>query len=744
MSSAVDDDVVETVTEGRQHLGTMLSTAQTHLQKVFILFVIGLVGTIYVLRAFVWTRLKADLNANPNIEIVAITPFEVILLQVKIGLVVGIVLTVPPLVYYSRDALRRRGRWPEHIARWKIAGFLLVSTLLFLGGVAYAYVLFFPLMLDFLASNAVGAGFEPKYSISMWAQFIFLLSLSFGLAAQLPLVMSSLAYTGIVPYETFRDKWKYAVIAIFVFGALFSPPDPFTQIMWAVPLVTLYAISLYLTKVIVTAKRSREAIDVPATARAHWNQLAGLFVVGVALVYVFYAADGYQYVNQALSAVDSRYRFLPAGEGYGVASTTYLLVVAPLYGLLFSVLGLAYFVYEGLEALEAGDEYAVPGGTRGDPADIDLSQLDEAGVRAAPPTAFARLEEDEALQLASEAMDQGDPDAAQAILDRWDEVHADRAAVDPADVGDGADASADDAAGPPAGAGATTDAGDEGSGGILARRGAGVLDAFSEDDVDEDDIGGYAYDIAFVAESLTSKSFRLVGLFMTVMAVTFFALYRGGIGILQEQFTRRMSPAAASQVEIVTLHPVEALIFMIKVSVIAGAATTLPLLLYYAWPALKERGFARGDRRVLLVWGGTLLGGLVVGSLVGFLYVAPWVISWLAADVLDAGMVIAYRINNYGWLIFFLTVGIGILAVIPVSMLLFHHGNLVTYGSMRTRWREVTLGILGAAAFLSPRGVFTMFLLGLPVVAAYLFGLGVLWVVTLGGRRTPGPAEPAD
>ena len=744
MSSAVDDDVAGTVAEGREHVGTMLSTAQTHLQKVFMLFVVGLIGSIYVLRAFVWTRLKADLNANPHIEIVAITPFEVILLQVKIGLVVGIVLTIPPLVYYSRDALRRRGRWPDHVARWKVAGFVLVSTLLFLGGVAYAYVLFFPLMLDFLASNAVGADFAPKYAISMWAQFIFLLSLSFGLAAQLPLVMSSLAYTGIVRYETFRDKWKYAIIGIFCFGALFSPPDPFTQVMWAVPLVTLYAVSLYLTKVIVTAKRSRDAIDIPATARANWNVLAGLFVLGVAVVYVFYAADGYQYVNEGLAAADSRYRFLPSGAGYGVSAAPFVAVVGPLYGLLFSSVGLATIVYRGLDSLEPDAGYAVPGGTQGDPGDVDLSRLDEAGIRAAPATAFVRLDEDEAVALAGEAMDEDDPDAAQAILDRFDEIHAGEGDAAPSDFEDGPDdAGADTVEPQPDGSVGGTDAREEDSG-ILARRGAGMLDAFSEDDVDEDDVGGYAYDIAFIADSLTSKSFRLVGVFMAVMAVTFFALYRGGIGILQRQFTSRMSPEAASQVEIVTLHPVEALIFMIKVSVIFGAAATLPLVLYYAWPSLKERGFARGDRRVLLVWGGTLLVGLLAGSLVGFLYVAPWVISWLAADVLDAGMVIRYRINNYGWLIFFLTVGIGILAMIPVSMLLFHRGNLVTYGSMSGRWREVTLAILGAAAFLSPRGVFTMFLLGLPIVAAYLFGLGVLWLVTLGGRRSPGPAEAAD
>ena len=746
MSSAVDDDVAGTVAEGRQHLGTMLSTAQTHLQKVFILFVIGLIGTIYVLRAFVWQQLKTDLNTNSNIDIVAITPFEVILLQVKIGLVVGIVLTIPPLIYYSRDSLRRRGRWPDHLPRWKAAGFVVVSGLLFLGGVAYAYNLFFPLMLDFLASNAVSAGFDPKYSISMWAQFIFLLSLSFGLAAQLPLVMSSLAYSGIVPYEMFRDKWKYAVIGIFAFGALFSPPDPFTQVMWAVPLVTLYAASLYLTKILVTAKRSSDAIDVPATARINWNLLAGLFVVGAALVYVFYSADGYLFVNRGLAAADSSYRFLPAGEGYAVAETTHLAAFGLLYGAGFAVLGLAYLVYDGLDSLEA-DEFEIPGRTDVDPGDIDLSELDEAGIRAAPSMAFTRLKEEEALALASEAMDEGDPERAEAILDRFDDVKPPDGDVSPSDFEDGDAGGADvegDAETAGAGAGAEAAAENDEEAGILARRSAGVLDAFSEDDVDEDDIGGYAYDIAFIVDSLTSKSFRLVGLFMTVMAASFFAMYRGGVGWLNDQFTRRMTPESATQVEPVVLHPVEALIFMIKVSVVFGAAATLPLLLYYAWPALKKRGLARGDRRVLLAWGGTLLGGLVAGSLVGFLYVAPATISWLASDVLDAGMLVRYRINNYGWMIFFLTVGIGILAVIPVSMLLFHRGNLVPFRSMRGRWREVTLGVLGLASFLSPRGVFTMFLLGIPIVASYLFGLGVLWLVTLGGRRSPGPAEPAD
>ena len=702
----------------------MLRVAQKHLQKVFIVFLIGFLGVFTLLRLYIWDILKRDLNAHPDIVVVAITPFEVILLQAKIGLVSGVIIMLPALAYFGRDSLKNRGRWPENIPRWKGAAFGLVSAALFLGGVAYAYYLFFPIMFAFLAGNAVGAGFQPTYSISMWAQFVFLLSLSFGLAAQLPLFMSTLSYTGIVQYETFRDKWKYAVVGIFGFGALFSPPDPFTQIMWAVPLVTLYAVSLYITKIIVTAKRSSDSIDLRRTAIERWNVLAGVFLVGAVAVYAFYTAGGYLAINDLLAAVGSRYRFLAPGVGYGVSEAAYLVVVGSVYGLVFALVAFGYFVYDGLDDLEESFVGV-------DPEAIDIGELDEAGVRSAPDAAFAAMDEEEAVGLAGAAMDEGEPDRAQAILDRFD-----GAAEAESDVDDG---------GGDGGTASEASSGDEEGGRSIAERGAGALDVFSDDDVDEDDIGGYAYDIKFILDSITSKSFRLVGLFAAVMAGTFFVLYQGGIGRLHRQFVSGMpSQFAAEQVSIVTLHPVEALIFMIKVSVIFGVAATLPLLMYYSWPALKERGLARGDRRVLLVWGGSLLTAMALGSLLGFLYLAPAAISWLAADVLRAEMVIAYRISNYGWMVFFFTVGIGILVMVPVTMLLFHRGGIVPYAVFRNRWREFAIAVLSAGAFLSPRGIFTMFLLGLPVVAAYGIGVGALWLYTLGGRRVPEAAEPAD
>jgi sec-independent protein translocase protein TatC len=105
-------------------------------------------------------------------------------------------------------------------------------------------------------------------------------------------------------------------------------------------------------------------------------------------------------------------------------------------------------------------------------------------------------------------------------------------------------------------------------------------------------------------------------------------------------------------------------------------------------------------------------------------------------------MIIAYRINNFGWLVIYTTVGIGLLMEIPVSMALFHVGGVASFHTQRKYWRQVVVGMFALAAFISPRGVFTMLLMAVPAALAYLAGLGLLWLITLGGRR--GRPRPAD
>lgn len=726
MSGALDEDTRRTLSSGRQTLGAMLQSAQKDLQKVFIAFVVALVGTIWILRMYVWDKLKADMFARmpPGVRgetsVIAVTPFDVILLQAKIGLIVGAIVAVPLLLYYSRDALRERGIWPRSpIARWKLLALAMGMAILFLAGITYAYVIFFPIMFDFLASNAIDSGFQPTYHIVKWMQFVLLLSLSFGIAAELPLVMTSLAYSEIIPYETFRDKWKIAVIILYGGGALFTPPDPITQLMWATPLVGLYAVSLRLTKIIVGIRRSSEQVDLKGELIGRWNILLGGAILSFTLVFAF-TPGVIQAINAGLEAIPYTGATLPTiGSMLGLSERVAKLLLAFASALVVTT-GIAYRIVLG-QVRELGAHT-----TRVDPTSIDFDDLDRAGVEAAPPEAFEALTEEEALSHASRAMDNDNPEKAEILLERFDEA----AARMEAESEDG-----ETPEGEPSGE----------SGDVVTETTAGVVNAYTEEETTEDDIGGYYHDIAFILDSITSKAFHLVAVFGAVLIATFGYLYTGGIKTIKQNFVSHLPPSLADEVNLVNLHPVEHLIFEIKFSTLLGLVAVIPLLMYYAWPALKDRGWARGNRDTLLVWGGSLFVGILLGSYIGYRFIAPSVISWLAADALNAHMLVKYRINTFGWLVIFTTVGIGLLAEIPVSMVLFHRGGIVPFDIMYDRWRVVVVGIFAIASVFTPGDMFTMFMVAIPTSLAYLFGLGVLWVYTLGGRRTPSrKTEPAD
>ena len=591
-------------------VGIALRRVRSELRLAFVVFVAGFLTTFYALRYWIWPALAQRLLESKAV-IVAVTPFDVILLQAKLGLIVGVLAAALFVAYRTRHTGRGGELSLPGTRRTRIlVGFLAVC--LFLGGVTYAYLVFLPLLFDFLVNNAIQAGFQPTYSIVDWTQFVLLLTVVLGLTAELPLVMGGLVYTNVVSYDLLRDRWRHAVFGIVVLSSMVNgSPDPFSMSLVAIPMTTLYFVGLGCARLVVGG-RSR-----------------------------------------------------------------------------------------------AGDF--------GRPVELDLAELDAAGIRAAPSEAFDSLTEHEALKSADDALDEGDHERAAAILDRFDGKDEGDEAVEKR---------------PPEESSADRDGLTTAVEGTASR----MASVFTEEETTEEDIGGYYYDLRFVAGSLRSKSFYLAGAFMAVVALSFTFLYSGGIGAIKRDFLTRL-PAGVNpnSLHIVLLHPVEALAFEMKVSLIAGAVAVLPMVLYYAWPAVEARFETRADRDVFLAWGAALAAGLLGGSFVGYEYVAPEVISYLVADAHAANMIIAYRTGAFFWLVFALTAGVGLLAEIPVTMLLFHHGNVVPYRTMRGRWREVTIGVLFVTAML-PGGLLLMLFISIAVMVAYGVGLTVLWVDSLGER----------
>ena len=155
----------------------------------------------------------------------------------KASLVVGVIVS-SPWVFYQIWSFVAAGLYPHE--KKYIHVFLPFSLALFLLGAATAYLLVFQPVLNFLLTfnKSLGIGTDPR--ISEWLGFVLLLPLGFGIGFQLPLVMLFLERIGIFGIRTYIEKWRIAVLVIFIISAVLTPADPYSILFMAVPLVLLY------------------------------------------------------------------------------------------------------------------------------------------------------------------------------------------------------------------------------------------------------------------------------------------------------------------------------------------------------------------------------------------------------------------------------------------------------------------------------------------------------------------------
>ena len=137
--------------------------------------------------------------------------------------------------------------------------FLIATPILFFAGGAMVYYLISPLAWNFflsyqnLSNSGVPIRLEAKMGeyLSLMMRFIF----AFGLAFQLPVVLGLMAKVGIVTHLSLIKFRKYAIVIAFLSAAFLTPPDPFSQISLALPIILLYEISIYIAKIIQKNKK---------------------------------------------------------------------------------------------------------------------------------------------------------------------------------------------------------------------------------------------------------------------------------------------------------------------------------------------------------------------------------------------------------------------------------------------------------------------------------------------------------
>lgn len=194
-------------------------------------------------------RMRDDLIKNitsGSFHLIQTQPLELMMLELKLSLIIGILAALPIVFYYGYRYLSRL----KLGERFKVskATLVLVAVLavaLFLVGCAYSYFLMLPLVFQYLINSAGDAGVASNWRVSDFVNFAMLTTLVFGLVFELPLVMNALARSGIVSVDIFKKYRRHMWVIILIVAALVTSPDVITQIMVGVPLIIFYEISLF-------------------------------------------------------------------------------------------------------------------------------------------------------------------------------------------------------------------------------------------------------------------------------------------------------------------------------------------------------------------------------------------------------------------------------------------------------------------------------------------------------------------
>lgn len=236
-----------------EHLGELRS----RLTRVFIGVTICFLGCYsFAKELFYYLSLPLLKVMTADSKFIYTGVAEGFFVELKVAFVAGI-FVASPYIFYQIWSFIAPGLYDEE--KRYVTPLAFCSALFFLGGAAFCYLVVFPFAFVFFMSYSTD-NIVAMLSINEYLSFALKMMLAFGFIFEMPLFAFFLTRMGLVTAERMRKWRKYAVLGVFIVAAILTPPDVFSQMLMAIPMLILYEFSIFVASV------ARRRKPVPASA----------------------------------------------------------------------------------------------------------------------------------------------------------------------------------------------------------------------------------------------------------------------------------------------------------------------------------------------------------------------------------------------------------------------------------------------------------------------------------------------
>lgn len=137
-------------------------------------------------------------------------------------------------------------------------GFILVASLLFFLGVLFGYYVVAPLSINFLGTYQVSKEVTNEIDLASYVGTVRAAVIACGIMFELPIIIFFLTKVGLVTPEILKKYRKIALVIVLILAAVITPPDVTSQIVVAIPVLILYQVSIYISKLVVKKEKKKE------------------------------------------------------------------------------------------------------------------------------------------------------------------------------------------------------------------------------------------------------------------------------------------------------------------------------------------------------------------------------------------------------------------------------------------------------------------------------------------------------